>query len=355
MFSAISDPILQAALWGGLIALALTGIMAVTIVVLRLVLVRDQARWAQFVQVWRPLLLALMMDDEVAAADGLPPLLPQDRLRFLRLWVYLHESVRGEAAERLNVAARHLAMDATARRLLHRGSRAARLQAVLALGCLRDAPAWDALARLASARDPLLSINAARALVRIDAIRSADLLMPLVLSREDWDIARVAGFLVEAREAFWSYLTRHLMAMPSGELTRALRLAHALRLDLPVALLRPMLADGRNPVVVRAALPLVNDAALHDEVGHALSHPDAGVREQALHRMAALATPQDVARIAALLDDDEPQVRLASAGALAQLPFLDERMVDGLRRDGQPGRAEVRHALAERQWEQAVA
>ena len=100
MFSATSDPILQAALWAGLIALALTGIMAITIVVLRLFLLRDQARWAQFVQVWRPLLLALMMDDEVAAADGLPPLLPRDRQRFLRLWVYLHESVRGDAADR---------------------------------------------------------------------------------------------------------------------------------------------------------------------------------------------------------------------------------------------------------------
>jgi HEAT repeat protein len=90
-------------------------------------------------------------------------------------------------------------------------------------------------------------------------------------------------------------------------------------------------------------------------VWHALSHTDAGVREQALHRMAALATPQDVPRMAALLDDDDPQVRLAAATALAQLPFLDERTIDSLRRDGQSGRAELVHALAERQWEQATA
>ena len=98
MFSATSDPILQAALWAGLIALALTAVMALAIVLLRLALLRDQQRWDRFVQTWRPLLLALMMDDEVAAADGLPPLLPRDRQRFLRLWVYLHESVRGDAA-----------------------------------------------------------------------------------------------------------------------------------------------------------------------------------------------------------------------------------------------------------------
>ena len=355
MFNAISDPVLLVALWAGLIALALTAVMALAIVLLRLALLRDQQRWDRFVQTWRPLLLALMMDDEVAEADGLPPLLPRDRQRFLRLWVYLHESVRGEAGDRLNVAARHLGMDATARRLLRRGSRAARLQAVLALGFLRDAEAWDGLARLASARDPLVSINAARALVQIDAIKAADILMPLVLSRVDWDIARVAGFLVEARDAFWLHLTRHLPGMPSRELTRALRLAHALRLDLPVATLRLMLSDAQKPAVVRAALPLVRDAVLHDDVWHALSHTDAGVREQALLRMAALATPQDVHRMAALLDDADPQVRLASASALAQLPFLDERAVRNLRREGQPGQAELRHALAERQWEGAAA
>ena len=77
MFSATSDPILQAALWAGLIALALTAVMALAIVLLRLALLRDQQRWDRFVQTWRPLLLALMMDDEVAASDGLPPLLPR--------------------------------------------------------------------------------------------------------------------------------------------------------------------------------------------------------------------------------------------------------------------------------------
>ena len=355
MFNAISDPVLLVALWAGLIALALTAVMALAIVLLRLALLRDQQRWDRFVQTWRPLLLALMMDDEVAASDGLPPLLPRDRQRFLRLWVYLHESVRGEAGDRLNVAARHLGMDATARRLLQRGSRAARLQAVLALGCLRDAAAWDGLVRLASARDPLVSLNAARSLAQIDAIKAADILMPLVLAREDWDIARVAGFLVQARDAFWLHLTRHLPAMPSRELTRALRLAQALRLDLPAATLRLMLSDGQKPAVVRAALPLVHTAELHDDVWHALSHTDAGVREQALHRMTALATPQDVTRIAGLLDDDDLDVRLASATALAQLPFLDERQIAGLRRAGQSGEAELRHALAEREWERAVA
>ena len=69
MFSAISDPILQVALWAGLIALALTAVMALAIVLLRLALLRDQQRWDRFVQTWRPL-PASPVQTTLAAAGG---------------------------------------------------------------------------------------------------------------------------------------------------------------------------------------------------------------------------------------------------------------------------------------------
>ena len=143
MFSETSDPYLLVALWAGTVALALTVALAVVIVVLRLNLQRQERRWSAFVERWRPLLLAMMMEPD--EPPTLPALARTERTLFLRLWVYLHESVRGAAAEQLNQAARVLQIDRTARRLLVRGSRAERLQAVLALGYLRDEPAWKAL------------------------------------------------------------------------------------------------------------------------------------------------------------------------------------------------------------------
>lgn len=353
MFSAISDPVLQVALWAGVGALSLTAAMAVMIVLLRLSLLREQAQWQAFVQRWRPLLLALMVDE--AAGPALPPLPARDRLRFLRLWVYLHESVRGEAADRLNRAARELGLPAFAQRQLRRGSRPARLQAVLALGHLREVAAAEDLWQLARSRDPLVSLIAARALVQIDPLQGAERLTPLVLMRHDWDMARLATFLAEARDAFWLYMVRHLPALPVEALPRALRLAEALRLTLPPTTLRLLLSDAQDAEVVRAALPLVQDAALHDDLSHALTHADPGVRERALQGMARLAMPRDTARVAALLDDDDPQVRLASARVLVQLPFLDGPGLMALRAPEQRGAAELRHALAERDWERAAA
>lgn len=348
MFSATSDPYLFAALWAGTIALVLTLALATVIVVLRLNLQRQERRWTEFVARWRPLLLAMMMAPD--EPPTLPALARADRTLFLRLWVYLHESVRGAAAEQLNHAARVLQIDHTARRLLVRGSRAERLQAVLALGYLRDVTAWDALLALARRADGLLSVNAARALVQIDAFKGAETLMPLIVARRDWDVSRVAAFLVEARDAFWLRLVRQLPTMPPRELPRALRLADALRLKLPAGAVRVLLQPGQPAAVVQVALRLVASGELPDELRDCLKHPDWRVREQATQELAQQATPADMPALARLLDDPRWDVRMAAAQTLSQLPFLSDGQLADLGRPGEASEAVVRHVLAERAW-----
>lgn len=347
VFSAVSDPVLRVALWGGVVATLLTAIVALVIVLLRLALLRDERRWQAFLAQWRPRLLALVIEP---AAAPLPVLLAADRRRFLRLWLYLHESVRGEAADRLNAAALDLGLDGYARASLAAGSRTARLQAVLALGHLRDRTAWTPLQRLAGVKDPLLSLNAARALVRIDALRAAEVLTPTALQREDWDVARLAGFMADARDAFGLMLMRHLPGLHPHQVPRALRLARALRLSLPPASLQRMLRQQPAPAVVRAVLPLLRGPGFHDDVLPLLQHPDAGVRAEASRAMADLAVPADLPRISALLRDGDVDVRLASAQTLTGLPFLADSELRALAAPGAPGHAELQHAVAERDW-----
>ncbi|MFW2354949.1 HEAT repeat domain-containing protein [Hydrogenophaga sp.] len=348
MFSATSDPYLLAALWAGTIALGLTVALAAVIVVLRLNLQRQERRWSAFVERWRPLLLAMMMEPD--EPPTLPALARSERTLFLRLWVYLHESVRGTAAEELNQAARVLQIDRTARRLLVRGTRAERLQAVLALGYLRDEAAWDALLKLARRADGLVSVNAARALIQIDAFKGAETLMPLILSRRDWDVSRVAAFLVEARDAFWLHLVRQLPSLPPRDLPRALRLADALRLKLPASAVRVLLQPGQPAAVVKAALRLVSTGELLDDVRACLQHPDWRVREQAAQQLAQQATPDDIPALARQLDDPRWDVRMGAAQALAQLPFLSDEQLTEFGRPGTASDTVVRHVLAERTW-----
>jgi HEAT repeat protein len=347
VFSAVSDPVLRIALWGGVLATALTAVVALVIVLLRLALLRDERRWQAFVSQWRPRLLSLVIE---TTAAPLPVLPAADRRRFLRLWLYLHESVRGEAADRLNTAALELGLDNHARALLAGGSRTARLQAVLALGHLRDRTAWAPLQRLAGVKDPLLSINAARALVRIDALRAAEVLTPMALQREDWDVGRLVGFMADARDAFGLMLVRRLPGLQPHQVPRALRLARALRLNLPTASLQRLLRQQPAPAVVRAVLPLLRGPGFHDDVLSLLQHPDAGVRAEALRAMADLAVPADLPRISALLHDGDVDVRLSSAQTLTGLPFLSDSDLRALAAPAAPGHAELQHALAERDW-----
>ena len=342
----ISDPYLLAAFWAATAAFLLTLTLVAVIAGLRLRLRARERRWRRFVDTWRPALLAAILDP--AAAPALPALRAGEHVLFLRLWAYLHESLRGDAARLLNETALRLRLDATARHLLARGSRAERLQAVLAAGYLRDVQAWDALVALARDADSLLSVNAARALVRINPLRAANGLLPLVLTRTDWDIGRVAGFLGEARQAFWLLMAKTIPLLQLQELQRALLLAEALRIQLPEPTLARLLQPGHPPEVLQAALRLSDSPALAADVRRCLAHPEPGVRQEALLQMGRLATPADVPLMTRLLDDPHWPVRMAAAQGLARLPFLGGDALDALQQAHPAAADMLRQARAER-------
>jgi hypothetical protein len=347
VFRTISDPALWLAAVTGVAAVSLTVAIALLIVALRLQVRRDERRWQRFVALWRPVLLAAML-------SPLPPRLPElarrDRGLFLRLWTYLHESVRGDASDRLNRAALDLYMDQSARDFLRHGSRAQQLQAVLAAGYLKDRSAWDALLGLARSSDGLISVNAARALIRIDPLPAAQSLMPLILARRDWEVTRVASFLVDAREAFWLLLIKSLPTMDPSDLPRALGLTEALRLQLPPATLRYLLEPAQPAEVICCALRLAAASELTDEVRRCLAHPDPQVRQQAALALGRLGSRDDVPRLVALLGDAHWPVRLAAAQALSALPFLSTGELAALQADGGAASDVLRQVVAEREW-----
>jgi uncharacterized protein YjiS (DUF1127 family) len=206
------------------------------------------------------------------------------------------------------------------------------------------------LLKLARRADGLVSVNAARALIQIDAFKGAETLMPLILTRRDWDVSRVAAFLVEARDAFWLRLVRQLPTLPPRDLPRALRLADALRLKLPSTAVRVLLQPSQPSAVVQVALRLVASGELLEEVRTCLQHPDWRVREQATQQLAQQATPDDTPALARLLDDPRWDVRMGAAQALARLPYLSDEQLADLGCPGQAGETVVRHVLAERAW-----
>jgi hypothetical protein len=326
----------------GSVALALTALLLLLTVALRISLKRRERHALQFTALWRPVLMNALVDP---AACELPVLQARDWLNFLKLWNYLQESLRGEATDSLNQVARRLHADAQARGLLRRGNRAERLIAILTLGNLRDRASWDELLASAAGRDYIASLNAAHALIQIDPMAGVEHLMPLVLARQDWDIARLARMLGDARAAFGLLLTRTIVGLKAHQLLRALQLVEALRLQLPAATLLYLLHQQHQPpAVLAAALRVAHGAAVLPTVREHLSHADWRVRAQAVHALSRFGEPADVTLLTAALGDAEWWVRYAAAQALASLPFL-----------GREGLAELQSSITDAAARQILA
>jgi len=322
-----SDPVLAAAFWIGMAALLLTLMLGLQIVRLRLALRLRQRRAARTLARWRPILAAAIAGE---APDPLPALARNERLPFIKLWVHLQSSLRGAAGEALAGVALRMGLDADARAMLARGARTERLLAALLLGHLRDRAAWDRLLALTNQEDPTLALTALWALVRIDPAQAATYLTPLFVQRDDWALSHVAGVLREAAAPVAGVLLDLLPGLPRERLPRALRIAEALRVDVPPEQLAGAL-DDVDVAVVTAALRLVSLPASRERVRALLAHEDWQVRVQAAKALGRVGERADVARLVALLGDREWWVRYRAAEALVELPWLDAAELERVR------------------------
>ena len=323
------DPILAAAYWTGVGALFLTLLLAAQIVRLRMALRRRERREARALARWRPVLNAAIVGEMPAT---LPRLGRTERPHFIKLWVHLQASLRGDASAALNAVARRLGVEHDARAMLARGPRTERLLATLLLGHLGDRDSWDTLRALAESPDVTLSLSALWALVRIDPQASADYLTPLFVERDDWAMSHVAGILKEASAPVAGVLANLLPSLPAGRLPRALRIAEALRIDVPADTLSAALASS-DLELVTAALRIVATPGLRDQVRSLLAHADWQVRVLAAKALGRLGDASDVDRLIALLADREWWVRYRAAQAIAELPWLDRAELDALQAD----------------------
>jgi HEAT repeat protein len=294
---------------------------------MRMVLRRRQRSDARALGRWRPLLNAAIVGE---MPDTLPPLGRNERLPFLRLWAHLQGSLRGEANEALNEVARRLGIDAYARMLLVRGNRPARLLSALVLGHLHDRDAWPALLRMAGQTDNTVSLTALWALVRVDPQAASDYMVPLFIAREEWALSLAAGILQQAAEPAAVALTRLLPQLGEDKLPRALRIAEALHLALPAAVLTTALASGAMPVVI-AGLRGVRTPETLPEVRALLAHDDWQVRVQAARALGRVGERDDAERLVQLLGDREWWVRYRAAEALLELPALSRADLEALR------------------------
>lgn len=345
-----SDPYVNAALWGGLIALIATLALLLQIAWLRLRLRGRETQTLRIQETWTPQLNAVLIEGLPASLPSLPT---SQASAFMRLWLRLHRSVRGEAALQLNQFALALGCDRHALRMLAGGGRRDRLLATLVLGTLRVDAAYAPLSLLAKRPDRLLAAQAMWALAQIKPESAVSEMLPFFLYTPQWPSALVAAVLGESRALCEPVLTQLAQDCAIEQLPRLLQLAEALQAQLPTPLLARMLGQTQSRVVV-AALRQVNDPTLAVQVRELLKHQDWHVRVQAARALQRIGGAQEVPYLQKALGDSQWWVRLRAAEALVSLPFMSTPQLHALATTlpGEDERAMLQHVLTRQRKEQ---
>ncbi len=319
MFNTISDPLLRIALWTGVVACVLSSLLLLQIVFLRFTLLRNTKREQQFIKTWKPLMLTALLSDAPAT---LPKLQRREHLFFLRLWIRLLESVRGGNTAGVVEMMQRVGGEQIATNLLKRGNRAEKILAILALGHLRSANAWDALQAPLVSQDATLAFCALRALLQIDPSHVANELTPFILQRKNWPLTRLAALIQSEQTVFTAPLIKLCEQSQGTQLCKVLNLVDAINLSLPPSMIAPWLEQKEDIALLMTALRLAAAPQLLPQIRTLIDHEDWQVRVLVAKKLGRLGDKSDVDRLLNLLKDSEWWVRYRAAKALLELPSL---------------------------------
>ena len=311
-------------------ALASALMLAISLYV-RARLRREERRRDAVIAFWRPLLARIALEGEEPAA--LPRLRRRELPHLMEEWNALHDSLKGESAERLNALAPRLGFDVAARRQLHAGGISDRILAIRTLGHLRDASSWRALQEQLVSDNALVSFYAAAALVAIDATRAMPGIMRELSERESWPAEAMAHLLTDAGTEIAREPVRALMLALAADKVPPLLpwLAHVdavLGSEIAVTLLR---RHPEHEGIVSAALPVVQDPALLPELARHAGSASARVREHFAETAGRLGGLDQEPVLRRLLGDRVWWVRYRAGQGLLKLTGMNDARLDALR------------------------
>ena len=326
----------------------LSVLATLTLIVQRMISLRQERRTEAFLTQWRPLIIRALAGDEVQ----FPALPARYLLDFLNLWLHYQESLRGGTRLLLNRVLPAQAMTQRMYRLLRRGNLRKRLLTGAGVGHLGNTEAWDILLALLDEPAPL-SLVAARSLVQIDAQRAASLVTAQIIAHRDWSPAGIVIILKDGGEPLIGSLIGAIHeATHSNQpyLSRLMRLLEPIGFKQQPSFIEFVLRHGTDASAVASALRLLTDPQLLPLARHHLQHPDAEVRAEVANALCRLGNAENIADLRQLLDAPEWQVRHQAACALLSAPYVDHASLQQIREasTGSRGAAALTQVIADR-------
>lgn len=309
------------------LTLALVGLIVLGLLVLRWARWRNAPRMAAFEARWQPLLMRCMAGEDVRAQ--LPPLAGRERWPFMKLWLHSQMSVQGPGRQRLADLGAAMGCREMALRRLRSTHYSERMVGLLALGFLRDASSSLQLLERLSRGSSHTVIYAGRALLEIDEGAHADAVVTALLACEGLDLSLASVMLKAFRRALHEAMRaqRPDVSQGNARVLAWLRLARALKLQMPTPLLAPFLTLEQDTDVLIAAIRLVQGEQGASLVAAQATHADWRVRAQAARALGYIGSMQDVPLLLQLVTDAQWWVRYRSAQALLRIPGMDPAQV----------------------------
>lgn len=268
--------------------------------------------------------------------DPFEPLPPADLPHFLYLWNYLHESLRGNSKDNLNELAANLQVDQKTYRMLRGRSLRNKILAINTFGNLRVTEAYDEIVKLTKHRDPIISLWAWRALLRIDFERTLKDHFSLIAARKDWSPTFVAKVLLECDQDLIAEPLVDLVrneyenGLAERQLSRLVSYLGIVHIRSFSGLIHRILCESDRAEVLIACLRLVRAEESLPRVRELLKHERWEVRLQVVQTLGRLGHDEDVAILVECLNDLEWWVRYRAASALVVMPTTTTEQLDAL-------------------------
>ncbi len=305
----------RAALLAGAASISVAFLVWLEILRLRRRQARIERTEREVTERWHPILSLASFG---IAPESLPELDRDEHVPFLKLWIYLQTSLRGDARQALCEIARALHCDRITLRMLARGRRGDRLLAIVAAGHLQLDAAMPLLHLIADTGDSVLSLQAQQAILRI-APEAANLSVPRCVRRADWPVSQLLSGLRESGPVLLPAFLDEIDHDTPPQVQRTLQLIAGLRLVIETDTQRKLLQMS-HPDCLAAALPLIDQAALLPEVRGLTAHAESVVRAAATQALARIGEPADLVRLTDLIRDASWVVRNRAARAILALP-----------------------------------
>jgi len=314
----LTIPLARWLAWG---TLGLVALMVLGLLLLRWVRWLRAPRLAAFEAEWLPRLMGCALGDAVAAA----PLARWQRWPFMQLWLHAQMSLQGDSRQRLAALGRAMGCRAMAVQRARSPHLSERMVGMLALGFLGDADSVPLLLQRLAAGGAQQPVYAGRALLEIDAAAHAQAVVQALLASPGLDLSLASVML----KPFRATIAQALLRQPPqrGDAGAAalhwLRLARALRLQIPGAVLAPFVQQGEDIECLIAAIRLAQGEQGAGQVAAQAAHADWRVRAQVARALGFVGGAAERGLLTRLLTDPQWWVRYRAAQALLRLPGMD--------------------------------